>query len=336
MAVVIVALILIPAKRLFGNRESLFLLILTFCGLGAAFLFDPKLGMPRDWDLFSFSSVAVVVLAYYTLLKRRSKSHSNTMIVVMAIFLGFAVLIPRAVGRSTGTIELPHIENYFRLDVKKNIYHYLPVQDYYYKNGQREKALAIFARWERICPEWEFNKRGVELERRERYAEAVPYFRRAIELNAMFAPAYSNLGSCYLSLRQMDSAEVYLNISNGLNPNSAHILMKLAYLYYWKRDFDTAEKYFKQSIDCKSDLITNMGLLELYSQTNQKEKYLSLLEEIAARPDAMAEVHQQLGDLYLSRNRVKQARTQYRMAIDKGIDSTQVRVIRERFPDLSP
>ena len=51
------------------DRAARFLLILSLCTLAYAFLADPKLGYPRDWDLFAFSALGYTLLGLHLFMK---------------------------------------------------------------------------------------------------------------------------------------------------------------------------------------------------------------------------------------------------------------------------
>ena len=65
--------------------------IMLVCCLGAVFVLDPKLGMPRDWDLFSFAGVPFVVLCYCLLFmtKRPMQPDSNGNVEILSKFWHF-------------------------------------------------------------------------------------------------------------------------------------------------------------------------------------------------------------------------------------------------------
>ncbi|PWB71390.1 hypothetical protein C3F09_07955, partial [candidate division GN15 bacterium] len=57
-----------PLKMLFGTRSARFLLLTAVSTLLAVCVLDPKLGMPRDWDLFSLPAIPVTLLAMWLML----------------------------------------------------------------------------------------------------------------------------------------------------------------------------------------------------------------------------------------------------------------------------
>lgn len=319
-------------KRQPIQREVVFLLILTLSTLVAVVLFDPKLGMPRDWDLFAFFGVSLAVPGYYVVLGGGKISRSATVMTVMAIFLGFAVLIPRAVGRALGDIEVRHVENYIQLDVKKNKNIIWLIRDRFQEKGDQEKALQIEQQWQRNYPERAFNDQAVQLKMAGRYSEAIPYFRKAMKENPMHAPTYAALAECYRQVGMYDSAATMLAIADGINPNSAAIILEQAYTLRLRGDYMAAEEHFQRALTIDNrNLNVYLGLLELYWTTGQIQKHNEMLARTAAHPDAPAVIHSRLADVLMARRMYRDAETQYRLAISKGLDSS---LIQDRLEQL--
>jgi len=80
----IVLLFFVPLSSLIKKREYRFLIVLFLSTAGAVFIFDPKIGMPRDWDLFSFAGIPAAVLGYYALLNNRKHIKYVLMLAVVA------------------------------------------------------------------------------------------------------------------------------------------------------------------------------------------------------------------------------------------------------------
>lgn len=331
---IVIAMFQSTKKAAFG-RDSLFLIILSASALGAAVLFDPKLGMPRDWDLFSFMGVPAALMCYYLLLKSRSVSGFHLKAAVLAIVLGLVVLLPRAVGRAGGEIEISHVENYIRLDVQKNKNLVWKLKDHYSVQGDTAQVRLLDEQWRRDFPERSLNEKGVARKEAGDYAGAVVFFRAAVEANPMHAPTYATLAQCYRYLGMLDSALTMLEIADGINPNSSFVSSEFAYVYRQQGNYTAAERDFQRAISIdNNNLEAYLGLLELYWSSGQVEKHNVLLVEAAAHPDAPGIIHKLLGDELLRRQMFREADFHYRTAIAKGLDSTQVRDILERINQL--
>jgi len=318
------------------RREIIFLGIMTLSALVGVMLFDPKLGMPRDWDLFSFCGVPAAVLGYYTLIKSRLPSTGYARVASMAIFLGLAVLVPRAVGRALGSIEVAHIENYIKLDVKKNKNINLTLRNYHVERGNQEHAAALYEQWQKDFPEREINEQGLKLRNEGKYAEAAQYFLAAIGHNPSHVPTYAVLAACYRSMGEYDKARYALEVANGMDPNNVNVLSEFAYLYRLGGDLERAEQYFRRvlSIDPRH-LYASLGLLEVLWSSAQHTKHDELLIRVAGLPKAPAAINMRLGSKYFSDGLYDQAESQFRIAMSKGADSIFVQGVLDSLAVLT-
>lgn len=98
----------------FKHRWFKFLSIAILSTLGAVFIFDPRLGMPRDWDLFAFAGVPIAVFTFYYLLKQKNKT--NQMTTVLIVVLGMLILIPRVGSQIIPEKSLSLVKSYRLLD----------------------------------------------------------------------------------------------------------------------------------------------------------------------------------------------------------------------------
>ncbi len=322
-----------PKLEMLKQRQTVFLLVMTLSAFGTLAIFDPKLGMPRDWDLFAFAGVPAALLAYYSSIRGRLLGRFTYPVVILAVFLGHSVLLPRAVGRAIGDIELTHAKNYLRHDIKKNQNVAWLIRNQLVRRGEGQKAMAWYADWMKNFPERAINQQGVEFNRTGQYAEAIPCFQAAIRENPMHAPSYAILGITHLRLENYDSAMANLRIADGMSPNSPPILNGLAEFYRQQGNWDMAEKYFLRALTIdENNLETCLGLLELYWSSEQTDKHVRLLETVASLPEAPAAIHKRLGDHYLSIDSIDLAREQYRIAVQKGLDSAMIPPVTEQLP----
>jgi len=111
-----------PTKKLRTLREYRFLALLLVSCCGAVFVFDPKLGMPRDWDLFSFVGPPLGLAAIYFVLDPRVRPRSYGAVVILVIALNLLVLFPRAISQTNPDLSVTWFNNYAALDKTKNMY----------------------------------------------------------------------------------------------------------------------------------------------------------------------------------------------------------------------
>jgi Tfp pilus assembly protein PilF len=335
LPLVAISLCPVPLRHLPQRTDWVFLTVLLISTLGAAFVFDPRMGMPRDWDLFSFAGGPLTVFGFYLILDYRSTSRTAVRVAVLSVALGFLSLVPRVVGQVVPEAALAQVDDYVQLDTRKNGFTYKIIQDYYRDAGD----LAGFARqgelWENQVPEYQVAGKGIKLKNQGRCPEAMAYFRRAIESNPMFAAVYYDLGSCFLALRDYDSAVVYLRIAEGLNPVHAQTRTELGYAYVALGKYAEAERLWKELVaDGRKNRQAFLNLLELYRVTAQDNKFRELIDEVVAWGDAPAIVLKMRGDFYFEQGWRDQAVADYRAALQRGLDSAEVSDILKKFPNI--
>ena len=170
---------------------------------------------------------------------------------------------------------------------------------------------------------------------RQAFDKAIGSFKKAIDINAMLAPAYYNIGTCYLSLGCFDSTLVWLDVADGLNPNNPTILNDLGFAYANLNNPNAAEREWRKMIAIDSTIQTAyLNLSDLYEATGQDDKHFQVLEKIVSHFSPPPFVYKRLGDIYLKRGDRIKAKEQYKSALEHGIDSSQMKDALRIFPQL--
>jgi tetratricopeptide (TPR) repeat protein len=318
------------------SPEVRFLLLLCVCTCGAAFVFDPKLGMPRDWDLFSFAGVPLALLTFRLLLNKKWIKERYLSITLLAVGLGFLSLFARAVSLAIPQSGITQFKSYAQLDKKKNMYGKSVLVDYYHNAGDSamtqkhlEELLAEYS-------EWEMNERAMQLRKLGRYPEAIALLKRAQEMNPTFPAPLSNLGNCYLYLKEYDSALVYLHYAEGINPYNPAVRVNLGYACYFLKDFRAAEKAWLRAHQLNKDLAAAiMALLKLYQETVDTAKYVDLLLSAGKRSNAHPSVLKELVVYYADSGNRTQAAEAFRRALERGLNPRQSEYLKTRYPFLA-
>jgi|GEM_PF-401660 len=335
LPLVVAVLLFLPVRRMLKQREYRYLLILLVSTLGAVFIFDPKLSMPRDWDLFSFSGVPLVILSYYLILNNRKLIQPYTTVSALAILLGFLSLFPRAVSQVVPEISVAHFRDYYELDKVKNRTARRILIDFYKEAGDEEMARLETQRAFADFPERRLVDSAVVFVNTGRPLEAVPLLRRVLDVNALYSDAWMGLGRCYLLLQKNDSAVYFLEVANGLNPYNAILLGDLGTAYLLAGAYKKAEKVLKKSrFFAPSRLEPLLNLVRLYALWEHWEEYYEYFTKLSLRPDASTESFQELGDFHLSRRDFRKAAEAYYVALQKGLDSAYVNQLTEKHPQL--
>ncbi len=317
------------------DLKTRFMVVLILSTVGAAALFDPKLGMPRDWDLFAFCGIPVALFLFDAVISDNSTVKRWASAVVLAITIGLLALFSRAYHETQPEISIPKVKDYIAMDAQRNRRALNILVDYYKNLGDTVAARNEFEQWESAFPEWATNKYGQVLLENRRYAEAVGYFRRTIDINPSLSAAYSNLGSAYLYLNQYDSAIAYLEIANGLNPHSPPQLSNLGTAYFYNGQYDRAEKCLDRAVDLdSSNVAARLMLVMLYRATERTDEYVNAMVELSKNPSAPVPLLQELIAHYIKSEDYELAAQTIHLAVSRGMDSTVVKLLKAKYPML--
>ncbi len=335
LPLVVVVLFFLPVRRMLRQREYRYLLILLASTLGAVFILDPKLGVPRDWDLLAFSGVPLVILAYYLVLESRRFTKPRVTICVLSIFLGFLLLFPRVTSQVVPDISVAHCRNYFELDKMKSRTARLMLINFYRDAGDEDMARLETERAFADFPEKRMVDSAVVLINAGHPLEAVQLLRQVLQRIPTFADAWLNLGQCYIRLRDYDNATDYLRIADGLNPYNPQFLNDLGAAYLYMGDYQRAEKALKRSLSFDTTVFEPFfNLVQLYALQNDEDKYRQSFLKMISRSEASTEVLKGLGDSNLRRRDFRRAAEAYRVAVQRGLDSAYVNQLAQKHPQL--
>jgi len=221
LAVLAVALGFSAEQSFWHRRDTRFILLGIACWLTALFLLDPKLGMARDWDLFSFGGVFLGAGGLYLLLRNWEKLPRPGLIVGLVIAANLFTLAPRVGSLTSVERSLAHFENYIVNDRTKNRSVGELLARFHLDRGDQAAADEVNERWRRNYPERGFMEKARELIDQLKFDDAVFFVRRALEYDPALEAAYFDLGNYFLSKNQLDSANTCFDIAIGMNPRSS-------------------------------------------------------------------------------------------------------------------
>ena len=332
---VIAILLSTPIKKTLKRREYRFLLILIASTLGAVFVLDPKLGMPRDWDLFSFAGVPLAIFGFYYLLDSRLTGRNNVKVASLAVALSILSLLPRAGGQAIPEISLAHFNSYLELDRVRTRNAGILLVDYYYYRNDTAAAEQSRAAWHDRRKDEHLLLQANRLLDAGHVIDAAAFYRRALSVNPVYPIAYTNLGECYFRLGQLDSARTMLEIADGLNPNNAITINNLGLIQFKRGFYREAEHLWLRSASLDTGFVQPRSfLIKLYRTTRNRQKYVEFLTRTGLRDDAPLHIIQWLADYYLQQGQYDDAARAYEKALEKGLDSSYVDSLQQRYPQL--
>jgi len=324
-----------PLRKLRGSREYRYLLLLLICCCGALFVFDPRLGMPRDWDLFSFVGPPLAVTCFYFVLDPRVRSRHYAVVATLMTVLGVLILFPRAVSQTNPDLSVTWFNNYSELDKTKNMYGRTLLKKFYDGRGDAAASEREYKRYVTEYPEFTLNRQGISLKQEGKCVEALELFRKALEYNPTFVAVYANMGTCYRTLGQPDSAIAYLRIALGMNPYNWRVWNNLATAHFFKGDNRQAERCLLAARKYgPGQLDPLVGLVQVYKRSNHLDNWLKYLNLLVAHENAPLAAVTELAEYHLNQHRYAEAALLYRRAVGLGLDSAYVEDMRRDYPQL--
>ncbi|MGM5484193.1 MAG: tetratricopeptide repeat protein [Nanobdellota archaeon] len=172
--------------------------------------------------------------------------------------------------------------------------------DAYLSSGNAALALRELMKAELLQPDDPYiqNSLGLAFLSRGRNAKAILHFRKAIELKPDYAPARNNLASAYIADKKWDKAiDVLLPLTQNILYTTPHFAeTNIAYAYRMKKDYESALKHYKNSLDLAPDYIIPMrGLSIVYRHKGDYKKSLKMIEKAIKNSPRNAELYIQKG-----------------------------------------
>jgi hypothetical protein len=313
---------------------SAFLAGLLICCLGAAFVFEPKLGMPRDWDLFAFAGVPLILAVTYSLF-RFSTSRTVVTALLLVSVLNVMTLVPRAVSSVIPEQAIAHTKAYADLDIAKSGPARYLISNYIMEHGDTARALAEGRIFHKLEPDLHLISQFQSGRSTMDSADYAVVLQRAIVRNPTAWGPWANLGVILLNEGLYDSALYVLTIADALNPYNAKNYSNIAFAYFYKNDFSHAESYWLKSLRYStSSNVALVGLVKVYRALGNQEKYSEYFMKVVERPDAPPEYLKALGDYLVQEGRFPEAAIAYKRAVQNGLSQLVVDTLMIQHPQL--
>ncbi len=295
--------------RLLAEPEYRWLGLAAAGALGAAFIFDPKLGMPRDWDLFAFAGIPLAVLLYRAVLSRLGRGKGVVTAVMLCVFLGFTVLFARVYSTHDPEIAIARFRDYLYLDKVKNRNAWILLTNYYERAGDSTTAEAAYAEWKGNFPEEELIAKANEMFYEEQDVPAAKALLDSIlRINPTYPDAYAFLGMIYLQEQRFDSALATLKLADALSPNRPNNLNNIAHAYYGQGKMNEAEDYLLEAARLDSTgYASQYNLARFYQEQGKAQEYFHYLQEAGNHPEAPDQIKKELVVEYLRRQQFQDA-----------------------------
>jgi tetratricopeptide (TPR) repeat protein len=305
-------------------------------GAGAlVFVFDPKLGMLRDWDLFAFASIPVLIYCLYYWLVEGQDNRAGVVVVILAVALNLAVLIPRVATAMSHEKSTDMVYRIFELDRSKTrSLHYLMV-DYLRKQGLKTQADSLQQATFQTYPEIKLQEKAAKIYEAGMDNESIVLARQVITLNPTFVDPYSLLCAAYSSNGQLAPALEYGRIAFGLNPRNAAIAYNMANVHARLGDIEESRKYLQSALTFEPE--HQASLYGMASIAVARRDLVDLRKWVTRLPVNDSVDASKFGDLVISacaRKMFDEAAGLLRFGIEHKLDTSALAELLRRYPEL--
>ena len=335
LLILLVSFFNLPLRRLWKRDSFKFLVIGSISVIGGGFIFDPKLGMPRDWDLFSFIALPISILLYHSLISNSKKLPGMGTIILLSVSLGFLSLIPRAVVQADEDASVALFNDYIRLDKIKNRTSRVLLVKFYNDKKLIQLASKTFVEWKDDFPEENILKEGIAKLSERKIDEAYNLVNRALSLNPAYGDAYGILGMCMVEYNKQEAAIEPLEICVALNPSNSVALNTLGLVYTYLKKYDMAEKYLLKAVSIDTlGFKIYYNIYKFYKLTGRNKNLFHFLKKSSEKKDAPLHVLQELLNYYLINKQYSQAASFINSNLVIKYDSLYISKLVDSYPDL--
>jgi tetratricopeptide (TPR) repeat protein len=244
----------------FKEREIVFLLILS----GSAILFalgvDPKLGYPRDWDLFAFTSLGYTILGVYLLLGVLKGSELKRIRYITLTLASTALVstVPWIYVNANQEKAVERIAHVLDLDGKRSALGHEALAYHYRSRRQKDKEI----------DEW---KKAIALIEKPRYirnlavayVEAGRYQEAALQLEKLLDRdpddhlTHSDLAKTYAALGRYEEAKHHLLKAVELQPENPVYYENLGLFFLNLKSYEESKQVLRKALQIDSSYFAN-------------------------------------------------------------------------------
>lgn len=334
---VLAACALAPGARAWlRTPPARFLAVLILGTSGACFVLDPKLGMPRDWDLLAFAGVPWIVAAAWGWAQAADVREALRPWGPAAAFLGLLVLGPRVFTLTDADRAVVPFREFLALDHTKSRNAHTHLLNHERDRGREDLAELEKQRWDQEYPERVLLIRAAQARVQGDLATAERLNREVIRLSPQYFDAYNNLGDVLLGLDRNEEALQVLEIAHVMDPPNTDILLNVGVARFVLGDEDGAARAWEGVLRLDPyHYLARRNLAHFAQSRGDVVAYDRHTAAAAASPDASGRVVAEWGAVLLARGRAGEAQAAFAEALRRGVEGSVREQIVGRYPDLA-
>jgi len=264
------------------NAHDYFWPLAVIVPFGIIFLLDPKLGMARDWDLFSLGLIPCGVYAAISLADTRPRLPRGAL--TLPLFTAAAVLVMFVGINADTTRSITRYENLLQLDKGRGGYGYETLAYFYYTRGETGK----------VIDSWH---KALELDNNPRYwmqlstlyrSQGDQHLALSTARQCFWTDSSSAAGAVFLARTfddqgNHDSALYYLDYAARLAPADGEIQHDLAETLYLRGRMDDARRHIEIAVELAPDSAKYYNVLgAVLIQTGEFAEAIPALNRVLA------------------------------------------------------
>ena len=213
---------------------------------------------------------------------------------------------------------------------------YRELGEAYLQAGNYTRALKKFLDAEKITSDDPIlhNDLGLVYMQKDRVNLAILHFQKALELDPDYLFAQNNLGSAWCETKQWDKAiEIFLKLSDNLLYDTPHYpLSNIGLVYFKKKNYQLAEKFYDKALKIKPDFINaQYGLSQVYIATKRGQKAIDILNTAIIHYSKAPQLYLLLGIAYTMNGECNNANIKYKEVINLAPKSIYAKTARREL-----
>lgn len=232
------------APRPVANPAHRFLAALAASTWTCVFVLDPKLGMPRDWDLLAFAGPPLLLALALPVLDGTRPRREGETAATLAIALAVLALIPRAVRNADEAAAYRQFRRHLALDHARGRNARYHATAYLQRIGEKDLAAAESVAWMKEYPERQLVRRAILTRNAGSLDESIRLNLEALRIAPDFFDSWNDLGTCYKNAGRYTEARDAYDVAMALNPGYPGVWINVGLLEWEQNRRDEAVKWW--------------------------------------------------------------------------------------------
>jgi tetratricopeptide (TPR) repeat protein len=335
LAVALVVLWPMLRRNPWSRPAVVFTTLVLLPSMALTFIFNPGLGMPRDWDLFSFAGLPLVCGSFFLLLDEGRRTIPGMRAAALAVVLGGLILVPRVVTQVIPEKGIAVFDRLSELDLIKNSRGRFIVRQYLTNHGQADEATTRRVHDNEVLPQTQWVETARSQINGGNVEGGVALLWKTLAFDPTSYSAWANLGVAYAFKGMNDSARYYFEIADARMPYNADIKRNLGGVYYTLEDFARAEEFWLEAAEIAPDLWDlKPRLVMLYERLGREADLAAILESPKLDAKSRIILLTQSADLSLQMHQDAVGAALLRRALQAGAESNVICDFQRRYPKL--